>query len=372
MKRRQLTAILLVASALAVAVPVIGEDGAVGPYDEPQWDKPFFKKSAQSVARADLLACRNRDAAITNGRDASAKELAKALHGIWINRNGRTVHGRPVETDTAWYIDMQGTKGTAILLDRNNLGLDTLTAPFVEAGAKSSLTERTRERLAVRPGRPLSMKQVNCTYEFVDEYVKVSDEILWEALAATTPVRMTKSTSMRGAWQQLIDGGYFQYLDMPTSYQGSKALSISTALGDGKRYGFTPEGVKVTEAMVAKGLAPGAEYEMPMQVGAYFAITLTERENGPGGFRSVFLRMEAEYMGTGINLVPGEPILGVEQGEFVMEGDAFVSARSVSGSDCFTTSSCGDKNALGPEVEGKATGDLKPEFFFERMVIGMP
>ena len=366
---QRMFAVVVVLMALVIAGPAVGE---VDPLAKPKYDKPFFKKSAQSVARADLLACRNTDAVVTQGRDASAAEMAKALHGVWINRNGRTVHGRPVETDTAWYIDMRGTTGTAILLDRNNLGLDTLTAPFVNGG-DSSLTARTRERLSVRPRQPLSMKQVNCVYEFVDEYIKVSDELLIEALVATTPIRLTKGLTLRGAWQQLIEAGYFEYLDMPTDYRGGKALSTRTALGDGKRYGFTPEGVKVTEAMVAEGVAPGAEYEMPMQVGAFFEITLTERENGPGGFKSVFLRMDAEYMGTGINLTPGEPVLGVEQGEFVMEGNAFVSARSVSGADTLTTSECADKNALLTETPGgKVSGELNTEFVFERMVIGMP
>ena len=371
-----------------------------GPDDPPRYDKPHFKKSAQSIARADLLSCRNQDAVVTKGRDASAHEMARALHGIWVNRNGRTVHGRPVETDTAWYIDMRGLTGTAILLDRNNMGVDTLTAPFFAAdGSESSLTKRARERLAVRPQRPLSMKQVNCTYEFVDEYIKVSDELILEALAATAPVRLTDRMTLRDVWKQLIAAGYFEVLEIPTSYlDKSKIQKVRASLGDGKRFGFTPEGLRVTEDMVAEGLVPGAEYELPMLVGAFFEITLTEREEGPGGYRSVFLRMEAEYQGTGINLEPGETVAGIEQGEFVMEGNAFVSARNISALDGFTTSTCADKNGLdecpvtgctssqtppladgvGPGdgrwiVDGKEVGThLTTEFVFERMVIGVP
>ena len=375
-----LVLMVLVGAGMAAAQEGIGTD----PRSRPTFDKPIFIKSAHSLARADLLSCRNTDAQVERPSHASADAFAKAIHGVWINRNGRTVHGRPVETDTAWYIDMNGTTGTAILLDRNNMGLDTLTAPFVDGGG-DSLTKRTRERLAVRPDRPLSWKYVNCTYEFVDEYVKVSDELVLEALAATTPVRLTKGLTLRKAWDQLKEAGWFDVLDMQTSYRGGKALRVSTKLGDMKRWGFTPEGVKVTEEMVVAGLAPGAEYELPMQVGAFFEIDVSSIENGTGGYRSVYLKMDAEYMGTGINLVPNEPHQGIEEGEFVMEGNAFVSARSVSGDLSFGAGTCGVVNQLGGEDaipkgarirEGLPTKDdltfVSPELFFERVVIGMP
>ena len=373
---------LTVVMVLLVAGTAIAQEGiGTDPRLKPTFDKPVFIKSAHSVARADLLSCRNTEAQVENPRDASAQALAKAIHGVWINRNGRTVHGRGIETDTAWYIDMKGTTGTAILLDRNNMGLDTLTAPFVDGG-DNRLTERTRERLKVRPNRPLSWKYVNCTYEFVDEYVKVSDELVLEALAATTPVVLTKDLTLKEAWAQLKAAGWFHVLDMPTSYGGDKAVRVSTKLGDYKRWGFTPEGVKVTEEMVIEGLAPGAEYELPMQVGAFFEITITEIPEGPGGYRSVFMHMDAEYAGTGINLVPNEPSYGIEEGEFVMEGNAFVSARSVSGDLCYGTGTCGSINGLGGEIpEGaqlrKIPGKdnstfLAAELFFERVVIGLP
>ena len=369
MRRRKLAVTLFLATVLVAGATAVQ---AAGPDDTPAYDKPFFIKSAQSVARADLLACRNKDAKVLEPSDASAAAFSNALNGIWINRNGRTVHGRPVETDTAWYIQMDGLTGTAILLDRNNMGLDTLTAPFVDFGASQSLTEKTRERLAVRPNQPLALRQVNCTYEMVDEYVKVSDEMLIEALVATTPIQMTEGLNLEGAWEQLKAAEYFEYLDMPTDYLAGQAVRTRTKLGDSKRYGFTPEGVKVTEAMVAEGKAPGAEYEMPMQVGALFKITLTERENGPGGFKSVHLHMDAEYAGTGINLVPGEEVESYEQGEFVMEGGAFVSARSVSNDLAYESGWCGNKNGLDPVALSGEEVVQNPEFFFERMVIGMP
>ena len=384
--RQRMLGWMLVLMVLQFASAAIAQEGiGTDPRSRPTFDKPLFIKSAHSVARADLLSCRNTDAQVERPGHANAEALAKSIHGVWINRNGRTVHGRPVETDTAWYIDMRGTTGTAILLDRNNMGLDTLTAPFVEGGA-DGLTKRTRERLSVRPDRALSWKYVNCTYEMVDEYIKVSDDLVLEALAATTPVVLSKGMTLRDAWEQLKTAGWFNVLDMPTSYRGEKSVRLNTKLGDQKRWGFTPEGVKVTEQMVIDGLAPGSEYELPMQVGAFFDINISEIDEGPGGFTSVFMRMDAEYMGTGINLVPNEPHFGIEEGEFVMEGNAFVSARSVSGDLCYGAGTCGTINGLGGEVEipegvpgkvrklpGKDSFTfLAAELFFERVVIGLP
>ena len=352
MSKRVFAAVLLLAT-IVVAGLVIGQ----GPtsVEEPSYDKPVFIQSAQSVARGDLLACRNKDAVVTKGSHASVADLAAALNGVWINRNGRTVHGRTVETDTAWYFDIRGNTGTAVLLDRNNMGLDTLTAPFADPATWTASS-------------PLAIRQVNCTYEFVDEYIKVSDTLLMDVLATTTGLTPSPDLTLTDVWSQLKANGYWNYLNVPTAFVGGTNELISTSLGDGLRYGFTPEGARVTEPEVMTGLYPGAEYELPMKVGALFDITLTQRQNGPGGYDSVFLHFDAEYAGTGINMVPGESVSSYEQGEFVMEGGAFVSARSVSGADAYETGWCDDKNGLA--VEGQVEGET--EFIFERVVIGVP
>ncbi len=350
-KRMIITALLL--ASVVVAGYVIGQPPVAE--EKPSYDKPVFIKAAQSVARGDLLACRNQEAVVTAPSHASAAELATALNGVWINRNGRTVHGRKIETDTAWYFDMTGTTGTAVLIDRNNMGLGNLTEPFADP---STWTAR----------KPQAIRQVNCTYEFVDEYIKVSDDVLVDVLAATTGVKPAAGLTLTDIWSQLKINGYWDNLHIPTAFIGDATHELSASLGDGQRFGFTPEGARVTEPEVMAGLYPGAEYELPMKVGAFFDVSITERENGPGGYASVHLRFDAEYAGTGINMVPGESVHSYEQGEFVMEGGAFVSAASVSGNEVFETGWCGDKNGL--EVEGAIQGET--EFVFERMVIGNP
>ena len=97
---------------------------------EPSFDRTPFKASAQSIARADLLACRNKNAALRNGRDADVNEFSGTLNGVWLNHNRRSVHGMPVVTDAAFYIQMDGATGTAILIDRNNLGEPVLDEPL--------------------------------------------------------------------------------------------------------------------------------------------------------------------------------------------------------------------------------------------------
>ncbi len=385
MRRRRL-AVTILAAVLVSSAFVIQ---AGGPDGTPGHDKPL----AQSVARADLLACHDNNAKVLEPSDASGEELARALNGIWMNRNGRTVNGRLVESDTVLYIQMNGLEGTGILLDRNNLGLDTLTAPFVNPRRNRSLPRRTRRKLSVRPQQPLALRQVNCTYKMRDEYIKVSGEMLIEVVAATTPIRRTKGLDLEGAWEQLKEVGYFEALDMPPVDQAGRVVRTSA------------------------GKVPGAEYRMPMQAGGFFRITISERENGPGGYQSVHLYMDAEYAGTGINSLPGEAVKSSEESEFVMDGDAFVSARGVKSLESAETARCDEENDLecdsndpsSPDIASAATGptgligppgssgstassnstdpsdptgaseDLvgsglthTTDFYFERVVIGMP
>src|ERR1044072_8815431 len=129
--RTLLTAILL--GVLVIPVGLAQEKSEV-PF-EPKYDREIFKKSGMSIARPDLLACRNPDAQITDGGDVNPADLSRMLHGVWVNQNGRSLHGIQVETDNAFYINMTGNTGTAIMLDRNNLNDFSLTKPYLEPGS---------------------------------------------------------------------------------------------------------------------------------------------------------------------------------------------------------------------------------------------
>jgi hypothetical protein len=360
---------------------------------EPNYDREIFKKSSTSIARGDLLACRNRDAQITKGADVNIDDFAKTLHGVWVNHNNRSLHGITVETDNAFYIDMRGRTGTAILIDRNNMGDFSLSKPYTAPGSKYRKT-----------ARPLTMSFVNCTYQFIDRYVKVSDEVPLEVLAASTRVRFAKGTSLEKAWERIVSAGYFTAFDMLTESKepGSARRRVSSAtLGDGQRMAVLPDGTKVDEKGIEEGLVPGAEYHLPMMVGGFFRITLTPRQAGPNRqYQAVHWRMDAEYRATGVGLKPGDVLHGVEQGVFSHEGGAYVAAKRTERAkgdnnrptedymidDSYSTDDCGAKNELVSQeafLNGTPATPLghrdhnlpkvhDGSLHFERVVIGAP
>lgn len=341
---------------------------------EPKFDRPRFEKASVSVARPDFSACRNQEAGLTRPSDLSIEEFSRTLHGVWINRNRRTVHGLPVETDAVFYIDMKGDKGSAILLDRNNLADFPLTTPLTSgAGIKKN-------------ARPLSMTFVNCTFQFLDQYVKVSDELPLRALATGTKISLTRvrtaanESSLPALWGELVRSGYFNSFDMVTAKGAAiQRKKVSPAQGDGVRVAVLPDGTVTNEQRIADGYEPGGEYNLPMLTGALFQITLTSVEGKTlqgSQSKAVRMRWDGEYRGVGIDLKVGEAVKGVEQGSFFKEGNAIVSATSLSGTEAWMTSECGDKNGLSSvEVASNpalANSALKPTLIFDRVVIGTP
>jgi len=336
---------------------------------EPDFDRDRFERSAKSIARPDLLACRNQDAKLTQGSDLSVEEFSRMLNGVWVNQNRRTVHGMPVETDSAFYIEMRGATGTAILIDRNNLDDYSLSAPYLTSSSKLRKT-----------ARPLTMTFVNCTYQFLDQYVKVSDEVPRNVLASSTRLALKSgaaNATLKNVWDQLVASGYFNSFEMVTS-KGLRAArrKLSPVQGDGSRVAVLPDGTMTDEKRIEAGSEPGSEYNLPMMVGAYFQITLTQQQQKTAGFQPVRMRWDAEYRGVGVALPVGQPVKGIEQGEFLKEGNAVVSAVSVNGRNAWMTSECGDKNGLNAAeaVSNPAIADsnLKPTLIFDRVVIGTP
>lgn len=385
-----LSALFLVASL------VPSTSWAQEPYAKPKYDREGFKKSSQSLLRADLLACRNLDAAPANPTNADLNDLAKKLNGVWLNKNNRTVHGVTVESDTAFYISMRGTTGQAILIDRNNLGTGVLSKPYDQGKY-------------TRPAVPLTYGFSNCTFEFVDRYVKVTDEVPIEALASSTGVAIGKTAPLSEAWSKIVASGYFDSITMRLEPPVGKftkrtpTKKVAARLGDGQRIAVIPDGRKVSEESIAAGNAPGAEYNLPMLTGGFFEITLSTVLKD--GIQLAHMRWDAEYRGAGIGLPLGESIHGVEEGDFLSDSGAYVSARSTSSGQAsamqpWTTSECGNKNnliaaepepiatpsvgaarvkpvSLGPrtrEIHEKLHGNsqVKTVLVFDRVVIGAP
>lgn len=313
----------------------------------PKFDRETFQKSGVSIARPDMLACRNKDARVTRGSDAKVEAFAKALNGVWVNSNRRSVHGAPVETDAAFYIEMHGNKGWGILIDRNNLGDTRMTGPYLGASRYA------------KPTKPLMWTFINCQYQFFDQYVKVSDQVPRDALAGSTGARISARMSLNNAWEQIVKAGFFNSFNMLRS-RGTKAArsKIAPTLGDGTRIAVLPSGQVTNEKRITDGNEPGSEYNLPMVTGALFQISLTPKKGEGRQFQGIFMNWIAEYRGVGIGLKIGEEVPGSEEGEFLMEGDAFVCPP---GSAEWTTSECGEKNGL-----------VQNSLVFDRVVIGTP
>jgi hypothetical protein len=239
--------------------------------------------------------------------------------------------------DTAWYIRMTGTTGEAVLIDRDNLG--------------ERVFERALKRLRAtsKPGQPLMWSFVNCTLQFVDQYIKVSDDVPVDTLLTATGVRTAGAgkISLYDAWQRIIDSRYF----------GRLGSGPAARLGDGTRRTIMPDGRRVIETQVSSGEIPGAEYMLPMVVGAHFKITITPTSTQGSQVQDLHMRFEAEYAGSGVNMDPTEKTFGVEEGDFRSEGNAFVSF----GRNRWTAGSCGSKNGM-----------VTPEITFDRVVLGVP
>jgi hypothetical protein len=335
--------------ALRVNQQVLGAEPktiAVAPAEKIVQER--FAKSASSIARPDLLACSNLDAKFSQPMDGQPEELANMLNGVWIGR--RTVHGVTIEMDTAFYIKMEGTKGSAILIDRNNLGQDSFATPL------------TSSKLSP-PKQPLMLSFVNCGLQFLDQYTKVADSIdgvPMTILANATKTSISEGMGLKEVWNGIVNAGYFNTL-------GERQTA---RMGDGTRLAVLPNGASATEKAIEAGSLPGSESYLPTVVGAFFQIDLTPKV--VGAQRGVSMRWLGEYRGAGVNLDPGALMSGIESGDFFREGGAFVStvpsAFTTSGAEQWATTECGDKAEVS--IDPTSTGTVT--MVFDRVVIGAP
>jgi|GEM_PF-6957259 len=370
----------------AIACPLMAQEKG----EEAKFDREIFKKSAMSIARPDLMACRNSDAQITQGSDVNVDAFARNLHGTWVNRDNRTMNGAVMETDAVLLIDMSGGRaGSAILIDRVNLG-----HPLADAVLAQATTP---------PAVPQTISFVHCGLQFVDQYVKVSDQVLIKGLAIGTKVSLP-TTDLREAWGKLVAAGYFNSFTMRTAgKQSAVGVKVSPVEGDGARVAFTSEGLKVTEKTIQDGMVPGAENNLPAIIGGMFKTSVAPQSGDGRAYQAANMKWEGEYRGVGVAIPAGSPIFGIEQGIFASEGSSYVAANRVETTtsptgdvktlalaDGYATSECGDKsgfeaaasnpNALTMPQAQKAsatstatsTSASQTILAFDRVIIGRP
>jgi hypothetical protein len=236
-----------------------------------------------------------------------------------------------------------------------------------------SLTAGVR---SMKPRKSGVLTQVDCTYEFLDEYTKVSDSVSLNTLERGTGVRMRGARNLGEAWQRLSESGYFDSLPMRTGPGDNQVrMLVKPRLGDASRLAVLQDGRIASEREIAAGMAPAAEYRLPMLTGALFNIDLKLVQPATSQYSGVHMKWEAEYRGTGINIKPGEAIKGIEQGTFLKEGAAYVA--SLPGPGAWETSACGDKNGLNAYAQASnpdpAHADHDHEsLVFTRVVLGTP
>lgn len=243
-----------------------------------------------SVARADLLACQELPRSVNpNPRNLDPAAFAKMLTGTWVRQ--LTWNGVVVENNSALFFDFTGNNAVAMMYDQSNLGGGPMWNRVNEIRNNPDQLTRT-PRLTF----------VDCEYEIVDTYYKVSDELLFDGL----PVRGATTAragggSLREAWKQLVDNRFFRF--------------------------------EQKERNLAK--EPGAEMLTPSVGGAFWQVSM--QPTNVGRYRGVTLKLNGDYRGAHVGEVgtgsdarfAGQEdvkFAGNETAQFFMSGEKFVAS----------------------------------------------
>ena len=241
-----------------------------------------YTTDTPSIARADLLACRNLDKAqITMGGNLEVSELGKALQGTWVRE--LTWNGVPVETESGLYFDVHGENFNAMMFDQSNLGKGPLSK-------KLDAIKADPAQLAKTP----KLTFVDCDFMIVDSYYKISDGFVGDGLKITAKA----SSSLKPVWEQLVAQGFFQ-----------------------RRY-------EIQKSTIAG--QPLAEMLTPSVGGAYWNGSLKPANSG--GSKGVSLKMTGEYRGSHVGDMKVQKDVqfhGSESAYFFREGNMLVSSVGV-------------------------------------------
>ena len=238
-----------------------------------------------SIARADLLACEQRQVAKARSPDhINIREFGDLLTGTWVRQV--TWHGVPIPTESAIYFDLRRKnapargeiRGTGFMFDQSNLGKGPLTRK-VEALKDSG------EDFYDVP----TLTFIDCDYDVRDQYIKISDDFVFEGLEVVTP---EEAKPLLSVWKQLVGRGFF---DIDSNY-------LPASL-HGK---------------------PGAELYAPSRVGVHFSKA-DLKTHQIGQFYGAQLHLVGQYRGSHAGFKIGDSAKGEETAHFVKEGNTFVS-----------------------------------------------
>ncbi|MEM9553201.1 MAG: hypothetical protein AAGC60_03005 [Acidobacteriota bacterium] len=241
----------------------------------------FPEADLPALTRADLYACEQLDEATAQQPgDASTAEFAQALSGTWVREV--TWYGVSMPTESVLFFDLRPSGGVAMMYDLVTLGL----------GPMSRELDAIRNSLALRARTP-ELTYLICDKGIRDSFFKISDEHIFDGL----PVETMSDLSLDDVWQQLIEQKYFDRHQFP----------LPAEMRD----------------------EPGSEVLTPSVVGAFWNITL--QPVTIDSKRGVRMSLEGEYRGS--HWPAGEVLSGLEFGDFLRDGDAFVAAVGHSAND---------------------------------------
>jgi hypothetical protein len=197
--------------------------------EAPKFDNAQFARSSASRARADLMICRNLGAGLTNGGNLAPKELASTLHGTWLRR--LTLHGVPIETDSYIVFDMSNpAKGSAMMIDRANLGADRFTPGPRRKSTAADLREAVDPKRieaiesGMEPGGELTLPMVtSALWDVSIDSGKETDKRTQGLSGAT----INLNGEYHGTGSQFPEGG-LNFTERATFYKEGSAMAVVT------------------------------------------------------------------------------------------------------------------------------------------------
>lgn len=239
------------------------------------------------VMRADLSICGSLGPVqASQPATVDPAQFAHRLHGTWAR--DLEWKGVKVETESALYFDASGGQLAGMMYDQSNVGTGPITRQLESLRASGQLSS-----LPV-------MTFVDCDYDIVDRYYKISSDFVWGL-----DFQPADPTSLRSTWDELVASGFFNRT-------------------------FTPASTGTVASVVADDTSTGGGSPNvldPSVGGAYWQGSLAG--DGQGG---ALLRLNGDYRGShvgdGTAGSGSVQFLGTEVGRFFGDGASYVAATS--------------------------------------------
>ncbi len=258
-------AVALGLAGLALAQTAAGQSRQKGSRER---DAKKVTRAYPPITTADLGICGSIGRVkATQPRAVDNKALRAWLSGTWVRQ--LTWHGVLVENNSALFFDLNNGGTTAMMYDQSNIGRGPMTIALDAILADPAA-------LAATP----VLTFVDCQFNIVDKYYKVSNEFLFDGLPVSGG-KVGGAGSLQRTWDELSGAGFF----------------------------------KLTTNQLSKRVPPGDAY-IPSVGGAFWKVSLTGSQ----------LTMNGQYRGAHVGPQGNQDVVftGVERANFVNDGGTYV------------------------------------------------